>query len=195
MFRPFPLKVHCLRLSYSSLRNLRRIAGFFRFGPTRTKPHERARSCWIICHSHLPIQTAVLDRFDCAQTKLRRHTRNPIEEIIWKTPETKGSSMSIQWYQLSSAEGREWLRGSLPLTIGLSIFPPNSIEPVIFYDIKKGIGLYRIRSLNLFRLKLLISILLLPSMTCSASASPIAAECLNPWPEHGDAMMMRSLSG
>ena len=24
---------------------------------------------------------------------------------------------------------------------------------------------------------------------------PIAAECLNPWPEQGDAIMMRSLSG
>jgi hypothetical protein len=36
-------------------------------------------------------------------------------------------------------------------------------------------------------LKLLISIWLLLSITCSASASPIAAECLNPWPEQGDA--------
>src|SRR5882672_9167621 len=36
---------------------------------------------------------------------------------------------------------------------------------------------------------------LLPSVASSARASPIAAECLKPWPEQGDAMMIRSDRG
>ena len=35
----------------------------------------------------------------------------------------------------------------------------------------------------------------LPNVASSASAWPIAAECLKPWPEHGDAMITRGDSG
>src|SRR5207237_7611202 len=34
-----------------------------------------------------------------------------------------------------------------------------------------------------------------PVRASSARASPIAAECLKPWPEQGEATMMRSQSG
>src|SRR5215813_10692316 len=37
--------------------------------------------------------------------------------------------------------------------------------------------------------KRLISMRLFPSITSSASTSPMAAECLKPWPEQGEAMM------
>src|SRR5438105_4325310 len=41
--------------------------------------------------------------------------------------------------------------------------------------------------LNLVSWKLLRSILLRPWIAISASVSPMAAECLKPWPEQGDA--------
>jgi hypothetical protein len=54
---------------------------------------------------------------------------------------------------------------------------------------------YGIRAFNRFTLKT-GDVDMAPAVDAgSESASLMAAECLKPWPEQGDAMMMRSLPG
>src|SRR6266850_301697 len=79
------------------------------------------------------------------------------------------------------------LRGGrirLALIAGQNRLAVECVEPVIPQAVKRSES-PRIK-LNAPTVQSVqpISILLLPLMICSASASPIAAECLIPWPEH-----------